>query len=244
MSYTIEDVKNAVKISINYSEVLRKLDRKSISGSSHKCIQNFIKQNNIDISHFTFHPKQVNTNKKTALEILVLNGTKNRRTSKQLRRALLETGVEYKCKKCGIFEWNKEQLILEINHINGNPLDNRPDNLEFLCPNCHSLTPNFYNTKIYNYCDCGNKKYHKNKFCEKCFRKYSKELGLQHRKVERPNKEELEKIIWLIPTIKIAKQYGVTDKAIDKWCKSYNIQKPPRGYWSKQKMGLSSNGKT
>lgn len=53
--------------------------------------------------------------------------------------------------------------------------------------------------------------------------------------VWKPSKEELEKLVWSIPTIEIAKCFGVSDKAINKWCKSYNINKPGRGYWTKQK---------
>jgi hypothetical protein len=49
----------------------------------------------------------------------------------------------------------------------------------------------------------------------------------------RPTKESLNLMLWEIPTSKIAKEYGVSDSAISKWCKSYNIVKPPRGYWSK-----------
>lgn len=60
--------------------------------------------------------------------------------------------------------------------------------------------------------------------------------GVAHyraRKVERPSKEELHKLIWEKPTIKVALVYGVSDHAISKWCKTYGISKPPRGYWSK-----------
>jgi len=46
-------------------------------------------------------------------------------------------------------------------------------------------------------------------------------------------KEELEKLVWEIPTSKIAKQFGVSDTAIAKRCKKLGIKKPSRGYWAK-----------
>jgi PD-(D/E)XK endonuclease len=55
----------------------------------------------------------------------------------------------------------------------------------------------------------------------------------QSRKVERPSKEELYKLVWAKPTAHIAKEFGVSDKAVEKWCKVYGIEKPPRGYWAK-----------
>lgn len=62
---------------------------------------------------------------------------------------------------------------------------------------------------------------------EQCFR-------LVSRRVVRPSKEELEKMIWTKPTTQIAKDFGVSDKAVEKWCKAYGIEKPPRGYWAKK----------
>lgn len=64
---------------------------------------------------------------------------------------------------------------------------------------------------------------------------HKKRIQINSRKVERPSKEELQKLIWEIPTIHIAKKFGVSDKAIEKWCKAYEIDKPPRGYWTKLK---------
>ena len=49
------------------------------------------------------------------------------------------------CSKCGWAEINPTsgRIPLEINHINGDAHDNREENLEILCPNCHSLTSNY-----------------------------------------------------------------------------------------------------
>lgn len=60
---------------------------------------------------------------------------------------------------------------------------------------------------------------------------------LKARKVERPSKEDLQKLVWIKPTQQIAKEFGVSDKAVEKWCKAYGIDKPPRGYWAKKQYG-------
>jgi uncharacterized protein YjcR len=52
-------------------------------------------------------------------------------------------------------------------------------------------------------------------------------------KVDRPDKKELEKMVWEFPTTEIAKRYGVSDVTVAKWCKGYGIPKPERGYWAK-----------
>lgn len=44
---------------------------------------------------------------------------------------------EEKCEICGYTE------NLELHHINGDPTDNRLENLQILCPNCHAKTENF-----------------------------------------------------------------------------------------------------
>lgn len=66
--------------------------------------------------------------------------------SRHIRRYLTEIYGEI-CSVCG---WNKKHPItsrvpLEIDHINGDSNDNREKNLRLICPNCHSLSPNFRN---------------------------------------------------------------------------------------------------
>lgn len=61
-----------------------------------------------------------------------------------IRKYLLEE-ANYACSKCGFDKMHPDdgQTVLEINHIDGNGSNHRPENLEVLCPNCHSLTPNY-----------------------------------------------------------------------------------------------------
>ena len=51
-------------------------------------------------------------------------------------------------------------------------------------------------------------------------------------------REELHKLVWSIPTLKVADLLGVSDVAIAKRCKKLSITKPPRGYWRKVEAGL------
>jgi hypothetical protein len=46
----------------------------------------------------------------------------------------------YACECCGISEWNGKELTLQVDHIDGNPGDDSPNNVRLICPNCHSQT--------------------------------------------------------------------------------------------------------
>jgi 5-methylcytosine-specific restriction endonuclease McrA len=47
------------------------------------------------------------------------------------------------CEVCGTREWNGESVPLELHHLDGDRTNNGDDNLQVLCPNCHSQTDNF-----------------------------------------------------------------------------------------------------
>lgn len=47
----------------------------------------------------------------------------------------------HRCELCGGEGWLGQPMPLELDHVNGNAADNRPEVIRLLCPNCHALTP-------------------------------------------------------------------------------------------------------
>ncbi len=74
-------------------------------------------------------------------DLLVAGRTRNRGHIK--RRLIAEGLKEDRCECCGNTDWLGEPLNMALHHINGDGLDNRLENLQLLCPNCHSQTPNY-----------------------------------------------------------------------------------------------------
>lgn len=76
----------------------------------------------------------------------ILNGKHPNYQSNKLRKRLIKEKIfKDKCNKCG---WNKKFKTskfssCELHHKDGNSKNHRKENLEILCPNCHSQTDNF-----------------------------------------------------------------------------------------------------
>jgi hypothetical protein len=74
----------------------------------------------------------------------ILTGEIQIQYTSALRKYILNNNIfDYKCNKCGIKDWNGRNITLEIEHKDGNKWNNKKDNLELLCPNCHSQTSTF-----------------------------------------------------------------------------------------------------
>ncbi len=108
-----------------------------------KKIKKRIEDLQIDTSHFKY------TERRELEFYLVENSTYSRKCGNKLKKRLIEEGyMKDICDSCGIeplwkYYGKEQKLVLQLEHINGNHIDNRIQNLIPLCPNCHSCTSTF-----------------------------------------------------------------------------------------------------
>jgi len=254
---TKEELEKIVLNSLSIADVCRELNIVPVGGN-YKTVKSKILLWNIDISHFTGQGWNVGKKYKQVkrniplIEILIENSTYT--SNLQIKNRLFIEGYkEKKCDKCGLIKWLGEEISLELHHKNGNNLDHRIENIEILCPNCHSQTDHFRGGNIKSAKNKLKKQefddfkdfkfdetvYEKDKttgikkkinFCScgvKINRNSKQCMSCKHinnRKVERPELSVLLDDIKKIGYRGTGEKYGVSDNAIRKWIKNYEKQ--------------------
>jgi hypothetical protein len=133
--------------SSSVAEVVRRLGISPVGGNQAH-IARRIAELGIDTSHFVPLKPRAAKRKPLRNPLTLRSPADGRVQGERLRRALLKLGVEHVCDECRIGpEWNGKPLRLEVDHINGDWWDNRPENLRLMCPNCHAATDTFRGRK-------------------------------------------------------------------------------------------------
>ena len=275
--YTKEDLEKAVKENYSIAGVCRALHITPVGGN-YRTIHLKIKEYNLDTSHFTgqgwnvgLRYKPIMNPKTYKLEDILIKDSPYRSLSKLKIRLISEGIKENICECCNNTMWLGKPIKLELHHINGINTDNRLENLQLLCPNCHAYTDNYRgrnqesalskkreveyrkvkealtdnadgnlepslikegaetihdksksSRKRTRICPCCKQEfipsYNKQKYC-------SQECSHKDKGRKRPPVIELlEKFKELHSYLQVSKFYGVTDNAIRKWVKLYQIE--------------------
>lgn len=195
--FTKNEIQEIINKSHSIADVCRNVGWKPV-GDNYKTVHRYISEYELDVSHFTGKRTNIGNvnnkhNEKPVEYYLRENSYINSNT---LKNKLFSSGLKkYKCEDCGCNKWNDKQISLQLHHINGNDTDNRLENLQILCPNCHSQTDTFTARNIKNqkekkyYCKGCKKEIKKTPtgFCDKCYDNFIND-NIDADKITRTNK--------------------------------------------------------
>ena len=141
--YTLEQFQLAINESTSIAQVLIKLEL-APKGGNYATANRYIKENNIDISHFKGQGwnKGKTIGPKRPIEDY-LNNSQTIQSYKLKARIIKENILPHQCNFCKNTEWLQNPIPLELHHKDGNHENNNLNNLELLCPNCHALTDTY-----------------------------------------------------------------------------------------------------
>ena len=240
-----EKLLELVETSNSIKELVGKIGLNNKSGSNDITVKKCLEHHGIDWKPLALKGR-VSTNRgvnrKVSNEELFIQNSKHGRTVVR-KRVIQENLIPYKCAICGQEpEWNGKPMPLILDHINGIRDDHRLNNLRFVCGNCNlqlDTTNGKNNSKrrkelreqLSEYMKangrtnngkgicpiCGGEMTYGAKMCKKCLTKKKRDVS------PCPSKEQLAQDILTMSNVKIGKKYGVSDNAVRKWLRRYNL---------------------
>ena len=224
--YSKEELEEIVKGSKCMKDVLRSIGYSTVSGRNSDTVKKRIQKYGISTDHF----KSVHPTKRNEDNVFCNHSTATQAT---LRRWYKKISDDSKCEICGQGKmWNGKELVMTLDHKNGDNHDNRIENLRWICPNCGTQLETFTgrNIKRKNEIAGKAKAERKMKICPVCGKnkinsqsKMCIECRAEERRKNIPDREELKCLIMIRSFVKVGEIYNVSDNAVRKWCKSYGL---------------------
>lgn len=229
MKISERELREIVESSFHMTDCFERLQR-SKSGIAFRHMRRKFEELGIDTNHFQSKRK---VGAKSLLFNDIVNENDVRLPLTRQHKDMLRDHLNNVCSECGCATiWNNKPLKLQIDHIDGDNLNNKIGNLRLLCPNCHTQTDTYSGRKLRkvvadNYCmDCGKEVHRSSVRCRKCHAKLA-HVGHQP-KIDWPSNEELELLLKTTPRQRLGKILGVSDNAIKKHCIRNSIPFPTR----------------
>lgn len=143
-----EKIREAVETTTSYADAIRHLNKEP-NGGNYRWLKVHIKRLGLSTDHFLSrseisakghrdHPREPIY--KISHEDLFSKESTCYSTKTIKKRLVKSQAITYECSVCKIKDWQEKAISLHLDHINGDPLDHRIENLRLLCPNCHSQT--------------------------------------------------------------------------------------------------------
>lgn len=121
----------------SYRELAQKLGYSQDGGGTMKSLHEAVKFYNLDDTHFLGQGWNKNN-----YDWDSFTTSSYKKNGKSIAEPLIHLRG-HKCESCGNSEWLGMPIKLEVHHINGDRSNNTLENLQLLCPNCHSYTETF-----------------------------------------------------------------------------------------------------
>lgn len=248
MKYSYEKMYSSIQQVKSIAGLCRILGLQPVGGN-YRTMHKYINHYDLDTSHFT--------GELWSKGLSLKENTNDYSSSTSVKKKFL-TQVSYNCSHCDISNlYNGKNLVLHLDHIDGNSFNNDVSNLRLLCPNCHSQTETYcarnkrsrlpispkvklikvrLSKKLDKFCiDCYQQINYKAQRCKSCA------ATLKVKRKFEVSKEELEKLISEVPMTKIGEMFGVSDNAVRKRAKKLGIVLENRlGYWGFRKLNEKS----
>lgn len=174
--YSKEEISNVINNSKSRVEVLNRLGVSPNSGPNRIQLEEYIKENDIDISHFEGIKERKNED--------IFKDNSN--VSQAVLRRHYKNGnySEYKCSICGLEPiWRGKPISFKLDHIDGKTTNNEISNLRWVCPNCDrqldtfgAKNKNYFNKEKPKCSKCNKILYNKTKtgLCFECYKEQTK----------------------------------------------------------------------